>query len=53
MDEDELIAKMRARVELCRNLAASTTDLRTSKALQDIADEGEQDIERLLSKRSA
>lgn len=52
MDFDELIAKMRMRVELCRNLAASTTDLATAKALRDIAEEGEADIERMLAKRA-
>lgn len=53
MEEDELISKMRSRVQLCRNLAASTTDPRTAKALHDIADEGEADIRRLLEKREA
>jgi hypothetical protein len=44
VDQDELLAKMRARVDLCRNLAASTTDPRAARVLNDIADEGEADM---------
>ena len=48
MERDELIAKMRARVVRCRQLADGTTDLRTAKILRSMADEGEADIARLL-----
>lgn len=47
MDRDELLEKMRGRVTLCRNLAASTGDPETAKALRALADEGERDIQRL------
>jgi hypothetical protein len=49
MDQQELIAKIKARVEQCRRLAAATTDLRTAATLRGMADEGQADIERLLS----
>jgi len=49
MENAELIAKMRGRVEQCRRLARSTTDDRTRKVLNQMADEGEADIERLLA----
>jgi hypothetical protein len=48
MERDELIAKMRARVVRCRQLADGTTDLRTAKILRSMADEGDADIVRLL-----
>lgn len=49
MEREELIAKMRARVMLCRNLAASTSDPKTADALRKIAEEGERDILKLQS----
>jgi len=49
MENDELIAKMRGRVEQCRRLARSTTDEQTCKVLNEMADEGEADIKRLLA----
>ena len=51
MERDELIAKMRARVVRCRQLADGTTDLRTAKILRSMADEGEADIARLLEEK--
>jgi hypothetical protein len=48
MQQSELIEKMRGRVAQCRRLAQSTTDLRTAKILNGMADEGEADIKRLL-----
>jgi hypothetical protein len=48
VDRDELIAKMRSRVAMCRRLADGTTDERTAKILRSMADEGEADIARLL-----
>lgn len=49
MERDELIAKMRSRVERCRRLARSTIDEQAAKVLNEMADEGEADIERLLA----
>jgi hypothetical protein len=40
---------MRARVETCRRLAGSIMDERATRALNDMADEGEADIKRLLA----
>jgi hypothetical protein len=48
MDQDELIAKMRSRVAMCRRLADSTTDERTATTLRLMADEGEADIAKLM-----
>lgn len=47
MGHEELIRKMRGRINECRQLAASTTDARTAKILRDMADEGERDVEKL------
>ncbi len=49
MDRDEIIRKMRGRVEMCRRLARSTTDQNVAQVLIQIADEGEADISRLLA----
>ncbi len=49
MERDELIRKMRGRVEQCRRLARSTTDQQTADILNKMADEGEADIARLLA----
>ena len=51
MDRDELIAKMRARVAQCRQLAAGTSDSRTANILRTMADEGEADIARLQAEQ--
>jgi hypothetical protein len=48
MKNEELIAKMRGRVEQCRRLAAATTDQRTATTLRGMAEEGEADIKRLM-----
>ena len=48
MEQAELIAKMQGRVAQCRRLANATTDPRTARTLNDMADEGEADIKRLL-----
>lgn len=52
MDQSELIAKLRARVEQCRRLAATTTDPRAALTLRGMADEGEADIQRVLAEGS-
>lgn len=49
MQRDELIKKIRGRMEMCRRLAASITDDRTAETLRLMADEGEADIKRLLA----
>jgi hypothetical protein len=45
--DDDMLRKMRARVEQCRRLASSTTDERAAKALSKMADEVEADLRRL------
>jgi len=52
MENAELIRKMRGRVEQCRRLARSTTDEHTCTILLQMADEGEADIQRLLTESS-
>ena len=52
VDQAELINKMRGRVEQCRRLAKGTTDARTAQILNQMADEGEADILRLLDEAS-
>jgi hypothetical protein len=49
MDQAEVIRKIRGRVEQCRRLAKSTTDERTALVLIQMADEGEADINRMIS----
>lgn len=49
MERDEIVKKMRGRVETCRRLAKSTSDQRTVDILNQMADEGEADIKRLLA----
>lgn len=52
MKTEDLIPKMRGRVEQCRRLARSTTDRETAAILNQMADEGEADIARLLAEKS-
>ena len=52
MEKDELIKKMRGRVEQCRRLARGTTDSHVATILNDMAEEGEADIRRLLNEGS-
>jgi hypothetical protein len=49
VDQEDLIGKIRGRVEQCRRLARSITDEHASTALNKMADEGEADIARLLA----
>lgn len=42
---------MAARIEQCRRLANATTDERTAQILRQMADEGEQDMQRLKAER--
>jgi hypothetical protein len=50
--DDTVIAKMRARVAQCRQLANSISDPRAAKILRQMADEGEADIKRLEAEKS-
>jgi hypothetical protein len=50
---DDPLAGMRARIAQCRRLAASTTDARTREILTQMAEEGEEDLQRLLAERAA
>lgn len=52
MSDDELVKKMRARIAQARRLAKSISDPRTAKILNDMADEGEADIQRLEAEHS-
>lgn len=52
MKQSDLIGKMQGRVAQCRRLAQSTTDARTAKILNAMADEGEADIRRLLEEKT-
>lgn len=47
MENAELIAKMRGRIDQCRRLAKSTTDQRTAQVLLQMAEEGERDVKKL------
>jgi len=49
MEQDELIRKIQGRVDQCRRLARSTTDEHTASILNQMADEGAEDIKRLQS----
>ena len=44
---DEVITKMRARVEQCRRLSRTTNDAHVAQVLRQMADEGEADIAKL------
>jgi hypothetical protein len=44
---EQVIAKMRARVEQCRRLARTTNDAHVAEVLRRMADEGEGDIAKL------
>jgi hypothetical protein len=47
--DQEILGKMMARVERCRLLARKTSDDRVARALAQIADEGQTDIEQLFA----
>ena len=47
MKHSELLDKVRARIVLCRNLAETTTDDETARALREIAADGERDLRAL------
>lgn len=47
--DDDVVTNIRARIERCRRLAASTTDRQVATVLLQMADEGEADLARLSS----
>lgn len=47
--DDTTLANMRLRIERCRRLAATCTDEKVTASLLAMADEGEADINRMLS----
>jgi len=51
MSNDELIQKMRGRVAQCRRLAAYVTDPLARQTLNQMADEGEADLHKLIADR--
>jgi hypothetical protein len=53
MQRDDLVTKIRSRVEQCRRLALSTTDEHTARVLNEMAKEGEADIARLLRENNS
>ena len=48
---DDPLDHMRARIERCRRLAKYINDPRTTKALIEMAEEGERDLARLIAER--
>ena len=53
VDNEELIAKMRARVEQCRRLADMTHNREMRETLLQIANDGEADIRKLEAQRAS
>jgi hypothetical protein len=53
MDDEELIAKMRARVAQCRRLADMTHNREMRETLLQIANDGEADIRKLEAQRAS
>ena len=54
MDEysgEDPLQHMRERIDLCRRMAKSTTDVRIARQLRVMADQGEIDLKRLLRER--
>lgn len=49
--DDEIIGKIRSRVERCRRLASQCTDPEIARSLRAMADEGEADVTALLASR--
>jgi len=52
MRDEEIIAKMRARVEQCRRLARWINDPKAAAILHSMADEGDEDIRRIEAESS-
>ena len=52
MEHEELVKKMQGRVDQCRRLANWSTDPHVAEVLNQMADEGEADIKRLLAEEN-
>jgi hypothetical protein len=50
---DDPLHHMRERIERCRRLAKYVNDPRTTKALLEMAEQGEIDLARLIAEREA
>jgi hypothetical protein len=50
--DDDIISHIRSRVARCRRLANMITDTAAATILRQMADEGEEDIKRLLAERA-
>jgi hypothetical protein len=44
---------MRQRIEMCRRLSKSISDVEAAKTLREMADQGEKDLQKLLAEREA
>ena len=49
--DDDPLNHMRQRIEMCRRMARTTHNLEIAKALREMADEGERDLQKLLQER--
>lgn len=49
MEREELILKMRGRINMCRRLAGASHDPKISKTLLEMAAEGERDLFQLMT----
>ena len=52
MDRDELIKKMRGRIDMCLRLAKQINDPQAAQALREMAEEGERDLKALEAERT-
>ena len=53
MTDQDPIERMAQRVAQCRRLAASITDKRAAAILKQMAEEGEQDMKKLIAQRQS
>jgi len=51
--EDDPLTHMRRRIEMCRRLSKSISDVEAAKTLREMADQGEKDLQKLLAEREA
>jgi hypothetical protein len=51
--EDDPLTHMRQRIEMCRRLSKSISDVEAAKTLREMADQGEKDLQKLLAEREA
>ena len=52
-EHDDLIRKMRGRIDQCRRLAQSVTDPSAKRILLDMATDGEADLKKLEAEEAA